>query len=512
VASRLALRLALPLALTGLVALGAAGPAHAEPPPPLLPPPPTIEIDVAKQVITTPGGSNTVPFELYSAGITARDLIVDFGTAAVPVDPRIGLKLPAECEDNSCPLGDVEGGKSRAFSFTVQPTADLPKAGADLQLVVRDDSGRWQETATVTILRGGLGIDLQTAPIPDVALTAGKAAVLPISVRNNGNKTADGVAIALSGQPYVTFPNNYSNCVDVESPQGIICSFDIDLAPGAVFTVSPSTPLTVAADTVAPGPADYKAGVRAFGLTDDSADAGLAAARKAVRQPGTKLALVPVMQGLAVADPSEQNEWDNATSFTVKVALNPADSVALGDTFEGKVGETKTIEVGFRNDGPAVVLGPGKQWTQSAKVRIPSGLALTKVDKKCVPNADGEPSWDNPGQISGHDYVCVATDPQTVGKKQLFSFTAKIQNGDNKDKGSITVDGGVQDTKKDNNVAKIEVKLTTTGTGNGTGGTGGSGGGLPITGAPTGQIAATGLLLVLAGVFALVLTRRRPTA
>ena len=29
----------------------------------------------------------------------------------------------------------------------------------------------------------------------------------------------------------------------------------------------------------------------------------------------------------------------------------------------------------------------------------------------------------------------------------------------------ITVDGGVQDAKKDNNVAKIEVKLTTTGTG-----------------------------------------------
>jgi hypothetical protein len=105
----------------------------------------------------------------------------------------------------------------------------------------------------------------------------------------------------------------------------------------------------------------------------------------------------------------------------------------------------------------------------------------------------------------------VATDPQTVGKKQLFSFTAKIQDGDNEDEGSITVDGGVQDTKKANNVAKIAVKLTTTGTGGGTG-TGGSGGGLPITGAPTGQIAATGLLLVLAGVFALVLTRRRPTA
>jgi hypothetical protein len=206
-------------------------------------------------------------------------------------------------------------------------------------------------------------------------------------------------------------------------------------------------------------------------------------------------------------DDSELNEWDNAIPFLVKVALNPADSVALGATFEGKAGDTRTVQVGYRNDGPGAVLPAAGEWRHAAKVRIPSGLKLTKVDKGCVPIGDGEPNWDMPGQVSGHDYLCVAATPPTPGAKQLFSFTAKIENGDNEDQGSITVNGGVQDRKTSNNTAKIEVKLTAA-TGGGAG-SGGTGGGLAITGAPAGRTAGLGLLFILTGALALVLTRRR---
>ena len=496
----LALRLALPVALVGMTAVGAATPAHAEPVAEL----PTVELSVPDRVVTTDGGSKTVPFEVVNTGKTpATGLVLDFGAAGSPIDPRIGFQPPTGCTATGCTVGDLAPGARKAYTLTVKPTAQLPATGVSFGMTVHDAGAEWQESATVTVVRAALGIDLETARIPEIKLDAGKSAVLPISVRNNGNKATEGVAIALAGQPYVTFSNNYSNCVDVEDLPGVVCAFDLTLAPGAVFTISPSTPLTVAADKVAPGPADYYSGMHAYGLEDESNDANLAVARKALKEPGTKLQLVPAAQTLAV-DQSELNDWDNTTSFLVKVALNPADSVAIGDNFEGKVGDTRTIKVGFRNDGPAVVLGPAKAWTQSAKVRIPSGLALTKVDKGCVPNGDGEPSWDHPGQVSGHDYLCVASAPQTVGKQRLFSFTAKIEDGDNEDEGSITVDGGVQDLKKTTNVAKIEVKLA--------GSSGGSGGGLPITGAPTGQIAVVGLLLVLLGAFTLVLTRPRPTA
>jgi hypothetical protein len=480
-----------------MTALGAAGPALAEP----TPPPPTIEITVAERVITTDGGNNNVPVDLFNVGIDVHGLVVDFGTAAAPVDPRIGLRLPAGCSASSCPIGYIEGGTSKTFMFAVQPTAELPQAGLSFDLVVHDASATWQESTTITVVRAGPGIDLETAPIPEIKLAAGESAALPIAVRNNGTEVAQGVAVALSGEPYLTFPNKYSNCVDAEDLRGIVCSFDLSLAPGTVFTISPSTPLTVVADKAAPGPADYQGSVRAFELKDGTKDAGRAAAQKAARQPGTELQLVPAVQTLA----ADRIEWADSTSFTVKVALNPADSVAIGGTFAGKVGDTRTVKIGFRNDGPATVLPRSKDWWHAAKVRTPSGLALTKVDKRCVPNGDGDPSWDLPGQISGHEYLCVASAPLAAGQSELFSFTGKIQDGQNADEGTITVLGGVQDPKLSNNAAKVEVKLT--------GDTsGGAGGGLPITGAPAGQLAATGLLLVLLGAFTLVLTRRRETA
>ncbi len=510
----LAIRLILPAALIGMTAIGAATPAQAEPEAGAEVPEaaaPAVELFVPDRVVTTDGKSKTVPLEVVNTGKTAATgLVLDFATPAAPIDPRIGFQPPAGCTATGCAVGDLAAGARKSYTFTVQPTAELPATGVRFDLTVHDAGAAWQESTFVTVVPDAVGIDLETARIPDIKLAPGESAVLPVSIRNNGNKTSEGVAIALAGATYVTFPHNYSNCVDVEDLPGIVCAFDTPLAPGAVFTMKPETPLTVAADKVVPGPADYRGGLHAYGLLDDSNDANVAAAKKALKQRGAnKLELVPAAQSLAV-DQSELNEWDNTVPLLVKVSLNQADSVAIGDNFEGKVGDTKTIKVGFRNDGPAVVLSSSKTWKHSAKVRIPSGLKLTKVDQDCVPNGDGEPNWDRSGQVSGHDYLCLASVTQTLGEQELFSFTAKIQNGDNEDKGSITVDGGVQDPKSANNVAKIEVKVTAGGAGGAGGGSGG-GGGLPITGAPTGQVAVVGLLLVLLGAFTLVLTRPRRT-
>ncbi|MFI7543662.1 hypothetical protein [Actinoplanes sp. NPDC049599] len=498
----LTIRLALPVALVGLTALGAATPAHAAPEAER----PTVELSVPDRVVTTPGGSKTVQFEVQNTGkVPAIGLVLEFASAGGAVDPRLGFQPPAGCTATGCTVGDLAPGVRKPYTFTVKPTAELPATGAALRLAVHDAAAEWQVETTVTVLPAAApGIDLETARIPDIKLAPGTSAVLPISVRNNGNKATEGVAVALAVQPGVHYPNKYSNCVDAADLPGIICAFDLTLEPGAVFTVSPATPLTVEAGKDTPGPASYYAGLHAYGIEDDADVAGLAAAKRAMQQPGTKLQLVPAVQSLAV-DQRELNEWDNTTSFFVKVPLNQADSAAIGDNFEGKVGDTRTIKVGIRNNGPATVLPRTKEWWHAARVRIPSGLKLTKVDKNCVPNGDGEPSWNLPGQVSGHDYLCVTSEPLAAGKTELFAFTAKIQDGRNEDEGSITVLGGVQDSKPGNNVAKIEVKLTN-------GNTGGAGGGLPITGGATGQVAATGLLLVLLGAFTLLLTRRRPTA
>jgi hypothetical protein len=501
----LVVRLALPIAMIGTamtgVAVGASTPAYAEADARL----PEVEISVPDRVLTVAGGSKTVPLEVVNADRSpVTGLVLEYDTAGSPVDPRLGFQPPAGCTATACTVGDLAPGERKAYTFTLTPAKDLPPTGVVLNVAVHDAGGEWYQTATVSVLPGPQGIDLETARIPDLKLAAGQSAVLPIAVRNNGNKATESIALALTAPRYISFPKKYANCVDVDDLPGIICVFDLALSPGSVFTLSPETPLTIAADRDAPGPADYYSGMSAYGL-DDTTDARLAAAAKAAKRPGTKLALVPAARTLDV-DQSELNDWDNTISFFVKVALNPADSVAIGGAFEGKAGDTRTIKIGFRNDGPATVLPASREWRHAAKVRIPSGLKLTKVDKGCVPAGDGEPSWDKPGQVSGHDYLCLASAPLAPGAKQLFSFTARIENGANEDAGSITVGGGVQDLKTSNNVAEVEVRLTgDSGTG------GGSGGGLPITGAPAGQTAGVGLLLLLTGALALVLTRRRRT-
>lgn len=503
----LAVRITVPLAVVGVTAIGAASPAHAEPDPLVAP---TIEISVPERVVTTAGGSKTVPFEVVNAGATpATGLVVDFAAAVPPIDPRLGFLPPTGCTAAGCAVGDLAPGARKSYTFTVKPAATLPEAGASFTLTAHDAGAGWKTSSTVTVVRAKQGIDLETAAIPDIKLAAGKSAALPIAVRNNGDKASPGVAIAMAGPKYIKFSENYSNCVAVEALRGVVCAFDKVLDPGVVFALSPSTPLTVAADAAAPGPADYQSALYAFGLDDETKkDANLAAAAavEAAKKPGNKLQLVPAVQTLAAAE-NELNEWDNSISFLVKVALNPADSVAIGDTFEGKVGGISAVRIGFRNAGPASLLGKTKEWVYSAAVRTPSGLALTKVDRRCVPNGADKPRWSKAGQVSGRDYLCVAAKPLAPGEQELFSFYGKIQNGENADAGRIEVRGGVQDRNTTNNAAKVDVKVTVVAESGGAGG--GAGGGLAITGAPAGRVAGLGLLLVLTGALALVLTRRR---
>jgi hypothetical protein len=500
----LAIRLALPAALIGMTAVGGAGPAQAAEPEVERP---KVVVAVGGPVVAITGGSKSVPVQVRNDGATpAPGLILDFGSAAAPIDPRVGFQPPPGCTATGCVVGDLAPFTIRQYAFTVKPTAALPAAGVTFELAAHDASGTWRETTIVKVVPGGQGPDLEVAGIPEFTLKAGESAVLPISVRNSGNKRSERVIIELVGEQYLTFPHNYSNCVTGPEQPGIVCAFEQPLAPGAVLTMSPSTPLTVGIEATAPGAKVYHGAVYAFGFEDDGKPAQLAAARKALQQPGTKLQLVPAVRSLAV-EQRDLNTWDNSTAIMVKVARNPADSVAIGGTFEGKAGATRTIKVGMRNDGPAWVLRQNEQWSQEAKVRIPSGVKLTKVDSSCAPIIKGEPNWTRKGQVSGRDYLCVASEDVGIGKQRLFSFTAKIQNGKNEDAGSITVNGGAQDPKTANNVAKIEVKLTAA-----AGGTGGSGGGLPITGTPTAQVAVAGLLLVLLGGFTMRVTRRHPTA
>jgi hypothetical protein len=491
-------RLALPVALLGLTTIvGAAAPAHAAEPDDNWP---LIDILVPERVVTVDGRSKAVPVEIFNlGGETAKGIVVEYG-ADSPIDPSIGFTPPPGCGPTSCKINDLAPGARKVLTFTVKPTAALPDLGASFDVGVAVGGPDGKMVASVTVVRATAGADLEVAPIADIKLAPGKSAPVPVEVRNNGNKPVETVALGFVGEPYVSFPAKYSNCQTVEDLLGVVCFFEQTIGPDEILTIDPSTPLTVKAAADAPGPADYYAGMFAFGADDDLDLAAATAKKAALQKSGTKLALVPLRQSLAEdIDESELNDWDNIASFVVKVSKNPADLVAIGDNFTGAIGDTRTIKVGFRNDGPAATIWPQQNSYLSTKVRIPSGLTLTEVDDSCVPAGDGEPSWGQEGQVSGHDYLCVALGSYAKGEKVLYSFTAKINDGENEDEGTVTVNGGVQDPKTSNNVAKIEVKVSSAG----------GGGGLPVTGAPAGLLAGGGALLLVGGAVAFVLARRR---
>ncbi|MEU4218444.1 hypothetical protein [Actinoplanes sp. NPDC026623] len=491
-------RLILPVAMIGTTALGAAVPAYAAPEPAN---PGEFWILAPDRVVTTDGRVKSVPFSVRNHGDDeVVGLMIEYDTAASKIDPSVGFVPPVGCGAHSCAVGDMAGNSTRSFSFTVNPTAGLPALGSSFEVSVRDATGRFRHTTKITVVRTERGVDLEAAGIDDITLAPGKSAPIPVAVRNNGNEPVESFLVGLAGATYLSFPNKYSNCTSEPDLTGVVCFFQQTIAPGEVFTVADSTPLSVRADADAPGPADYYLGMYTFG-GDAEVDPAVAAAKKsAAGRSGERLKLVPARVGRAAkVNEGELNDWDNATSFVVTVSANPADIVALGGTFAGGIGDTRTIKVGFRNDGPAATTASQMSGFLVAKVSIPSGLSLTKVDPNCAPIADGEPDWDNWGQISGHQYACVTWFGLEKGHEDRFSFTAVINDGENEDEGSLTVDGGAQDPKTDNNTASIEVKVTA----------GGSGGGLPVTGAPAGLLAGGGVLLLIGGAVAFVLARRR---
>ncbi len=490
-------RSVLPLALIGLGTFGAALPAHAGPDDER----PEVEVYVPERVVTVDGKTKTVEFVVVNeGGAKAEDLVAGFGSADDPVPASVVVTPPNGCTDlSACRLGDLAPGDFKSFKFQVQPSADLADLGVSFPIVVRDAGSTWQSSAQVTVVRAEAGIDLEMGAVDDMKLAPGKSATVPVVVRNAGNRPVDHVAIILAGAPFISFPATYSNCVAVEELDGTACFFDQPLGPDEVLTVSAATPLKVKVAADAPGPADYFGAVFATNADEDLDLADLAA-KNAAAAPKSQLELVPVgkkRSAAAAVEEGDLNDWDNATTFRIKVSRNQADSAAVGATFAGAVGESRTVRVGVRNNGPAATKGPFQGWITSALVRIPAGIDLTRVDDDCFAMSDGAPVDVEPGEVHGREYICFTLDSVKKGEEQLFSFTGRITAGSAA--GSVTVDGGDQDPTKSNDVAKIAVELTA----------GGSGGGLPVTGAPAGLLAGGGALLLAAGAVAFVTARRR---
>jgi hypothetical protein len=160
------------------------------------------------------------------------------------------------------------------------------------------------------------------------------------------------------------------------------------------------------------------------------------------------------------------------------VAANPADLQVFGGSGSGALGDTVTIPVKVKNDGPAsspfttlVVTAP----TGTELVDVPTGCEFTTAGKvaKCE------------GLLAAHE-------------EETGNFAFKIASTTIANDGKATISGTLDDPKPENNTAAIVITIGD-----------GGGGGLPITGVKVSVIGGTGAAVLVAGVALLLFARRR---
>lgn len=341
---------------------------------------------------------------------------------------------------------------------------------------------------------------------------------------NKGTLPAQGVLLALTTTRGMELPRTAGNCeyADLPGPARTgfsLCAFEGTFEPGSTYRIDRGMELK----TLERAFVDQLG----YGFHEDTP-----AERERLRDgltftrgTGPSVALEKVGAGTRSTD---LYIWDNQGWYEPR-AVNTADFQAVGDVAEGEKGETVTVDLGFRNNGPAWVTGGSggdPRTVGGVQFTVPAGTRVTSYPKGCGGySADGK-NWigDKPGAPV---YRCMFGEFVLEDERHELPFELTIEKGVENSKGEIKVVsfyyGGHSrhDETPDNDKAAVVVNPKDVPPGDTTGGsTGGSSGGSaaggstggssagpvtggstggPATGSANGGLAATGSSALVAG-------------
>jgi hypothetical protein len=350
-------------------------------------------------------------------------------------------------------------------------------------------------------------VDLAAGETQAVTVKPGANFGAPVQVTNTTDTVVHGTALLFGTDYAFASVKQFSNCFYADDLLNA-CAFDEDLQPGATYQVV--LPYQLRKDTAAPGESfgefewltagDYDDLIK---FVDDSGFDG-----PGDPGDGGKLTLKQLTGTKALAkqtDPNPENNWQDV-EVTV-VGKQGVDLAAIGATASGAAGDTVTIPVGVKNNGPASL---GSQ-PAFALVTIPTGATVTTVPEGCFGN-------DEDGILEGDanavQYACITDAVLPAGTTVTWKFGLKITKVVPNATGAVQLNPPCEcdlfsdDTNKANDSAKIVLNPVA---GSGDGDSGGEGGGLPVTGPQTAFIGLAGALLIAAGVTGFAVTRRRRT-
>ncbi|MEW2305992.1 hypothetical protein AB0958_39565 [Streptomyces sp. NPDC006655] len=421
-----------------------------------------------------------------------------------------------------CDVGPLSG-KESIDPFFLKPTA-AAKAG---------DTGAITYTATASdaptvtgktdVLVGGP--KLVTRPYPALkGIAPGAVFERTPAFADTGTAPAGkGVMLLVQDSDGVSLARAHSNCHYADSPEvGAWCRFDTAVAPGSAYETDAPLRYTAAAETMY----GYNSYVvwPVGGTAPDSFDpSGFPHTGT-----GAPLGLKSVASGSGFT----------GSGYGTFATTQHADYQALGDTVEGKVGETVSITVGVRNAGPGRL---GFPWTDARNsgtfvVTPPAGTTITGAPG---PGEQGDPGplWNcTPRKAGAKSYTCeIGSTDFRPGASVTQEFRVRIDRVVPGAQGSVKAvenpDYPNRDDDAANDTAAITVKATgsatsspspgasapasapatasPSGSGTGTGSGTTTGGGLAATGADGVLLRAGTAVLLLAGGTLVFLTARR---
>jgi hypothetical protein len=480
---------------------------------------------VVPDTTAAPGsGGSTVEPVIFGAGVASHAVMtfdlsdVPAGVTATVADPQnfdcTTAATMITCTDY-VPMDLTSGQWSGpSVAMLVTSAARLGATGTVHTTITADGDATFKTDSKVTV---GEGVDLTAGPNQTFTPKPGGVFHPSVAVHNSGSTTAHGAAIWLESE-YGLVTKRYSNCL-YGNPGMTICTFDEDLAPGKTYGFSPTLDFQVSADTLAPS----AMGVTLNWMTpQDWTDLKARFTRLGLPLPTTpgtdgQLTLTQVSSAAMSVNPpqTDTNPNDNYVAYDVNVTgSNPADLAALGATASGGAGATVHVNLGVKNNGPAMVRA-----TRSGSpivvpfITIPAGTTATAVPSVCAPATDeNNADWANVGKPGAAKYLCLTYTTLMAGDTWSLPFTLHIDTVSNAT-GTVALYGQPQfgrgnwtgDTNTANDTATIAINPTG-------GGGGGGGGGLPVTGTKIGLIGTSGILVLVVGVVLRILARRRRIA
>ena len=479
----------------------------------------TPDIDMTLTDVTVAAGGNTLtdPILVSSAEAELTNGKITYELSGLSgVSLHTPKDMGEECTEESatkitCPSYFVFVGPYLSYAgmpAQVEATAEaLGQTGKITATFEADGVKPVTRSAALTVAEG---VDLAAGKSSEVTVKPGAKFNAPLSVLNNTDKTVHGTAVILDTDYAFAAAGQFGNCYYIDD-QMSACVFDQELEPGVSYQIQ--LPYRLRADTAAPGNAYGEFEWLTTGDWDDLLkfikDVGYGGPGKL--GTGDNLLLTPEPKAKALnkqTDTNPDNNWQDVTVNTT--GKQGTDFQAIGATVTGAAGDTVTVNVGVRNNGPATLdRSRAGEPAATVIVTIPTGTAVVDAPAGCTLATGDDTSLKT--KKGGVQYGCFSDYVFPAKTTVTWPFRLKITKVQDDATGWVEsnppceCDRFDRDTNKANDVAKIVVNPVAAGGGEG----GGDGDGLPITGPQTALIAAAGAILVAAG--AVLMMRRRRT-